>query len=296
MSSAPLVVTLRAVQNFTLNIAGQLLTLNAPVVMGIVNVTPDSFFAGSRVTADDAIAQRVQQIVAEGGAMVDVGAYSTRPGCSEVSADEEMRRLRAALTVVRRVAPELPLSIDTFRPDVARMCVTEFGAAVVNDVSGGSAEMYATVAELHVPYVLTYNNMHARRHDDVVVDCLYFLAERRAMLHDMGVADIIVDPGLGFNKSTEECFELMSSLERLHELDCPVLVGASRKSMVYRTLGITPDEALNGTTVLHTIALQKGVQMLRVHDVREAVQAITLCSMIRSQQSNNTIQCFYHSR
>lgn len=278
---------------YTLNIGGSLMSLEKPAVMGIVNVTPDSFYAASRTQADDDIAARMRQIVAEGGTIIDIGGCSTRPGSSPVEEQEEADRLCRGLAIARRVAPAAALSIDTFRPSVARLSVEKFGACILNDISGGCEEMYQAAAELHVPYVLTYNNP-TPRFGDVAADCLYFLAERIARLHDLGVCDIIVDPGFGFNKTLEQNHELLASLEQLHELGQPVLVGLSRKSMICRLLGCEPQKALNGSSVLHTIALQKGAHILRVHDVREAAEAVTLTTNLKPQTTNR-IQCFSHS-
>lgn len=256
--------------DYTLNIHGRLLSLEKPVVMGILNATPDSFFEGSRKQTEQEMAERANEIVEQGGAIIDVGAYSTRPGGSEVSQEEEMSRLRKALEVLRREQPDIPLSIDTFRPDVARMAVEEFGADIINDVGEGShPDMFRTVARLGVPYVLM--SVQPDLHTTILV-----LAEKVQRLRDLGQKDIILDPGYGFGKTLEENFRLMNVMEQMAVFDLPLLVGISRKSMIYKTLKITSKEALNGTTVLNTIALQKGAKILRVHDVREAVECCTL--------------------
>lgn len=259
----------------TLNIKGQLMDLSRPVVMGILNATPDSFYAGSRVQTEREIAERANAIVAQGGKMVDVGGYSTRPGAEEVSEEEEMARLRLALGIVRREQPQVVLSVDTFRPDVARMAVEEYGADLINDVSEGADEaMFRMAAHLQVPYVLTSVQPTLR-------DTLMVFARKVQALRDLGQKDIILDPGFGFGKTLEENYALMNSLECLQVMDLPVLVGISRKSMVYNLLETTPAKALNGTSVLNAIALTKGASILRVHDVAEAVECVKITNMFR---------------
>ena len=291
MSCACFFVSLHTGMYYTINVNGQLLDLSRPTVMGILNATPDSFFAGSRVQTETEIAKRAQQILAEGGAIIDIGAYSTRPGAMLVDEQEEMARLRFALTVVRREFPDAVLSIDTFRPAVARMAVDEYGASIINDVSGGNCqgvfggehkedrcsdkEMFTTVARLGVPYILMSSAPTIR-------EMLLDFAEKVQQLRDLGQKDIILDPGFGFGKTLEQNYELLGDLERLHVMQLPILVGVSRKSMIWKLLGVTPDEALNGTTVLHTVALLKGASILRVHDVREAVETITLTSSLNT--------------
>ena len=272
--------------NYTLNIRGRLMSLDTPQVMGILNATPDSFFAGSRRQSEQEIAERANEIVAQGGSIVDVGAFSTRPGAAEVSEAEEMERLRLALTVVRREQPDVAVSVDTFRPNVARMAVEELGADIINDVSEGgvtgivnkpllddpAAEvpaMFRMVARLRVPYILMSVQPTLRQ-------TLLTFARKVQQLRDLGQKDIILDPGFGFGKTVEENYALMGELERLQVFDLPVLVGISRKSMIYKMLGTTPDAAMNGTTVLNTVALMKGASLLRVHDVREAVECVKI--------------------
>jgi dihydropteroate synthase len=262
----------------------RLIDLSTPCVMGILNVTPDSFYAGSRTTSADAIAARAHRMLDEGAALIDVGAYSSRPGAADVPQGEELRRLCFALDVICTKFPQATLSIDTFRPAVVREVVRQFGAVVVNDISGGDADagMFRTVAQLGVPYVA----MHMRgtpqtmqRHTgyaDVAAEVIRSLAQKVNALHAAGVADVLVDPGFGFAKTVEESFALLAHLEELKVLELPLLVGVSRKSMVCRTLGVPPSEALNGTTVLHTLALERGADILRVHDVRQAVEAIKI--------------------
>ena len=251
--------------DYTINIHGRLLDLATPQVMGILNVTPDSFYAASRKQTEAEIAQRANQIMAEGGTIIDIGAYSTRPGSQPVSEAEEMERLRFGLEVVRRELPDGVVSVDTFRPDVARMAVEEFGAGLVNDVSEGSDRMFRMVSRLRVPYILMSVQPTVR-------GMLLSFAEKVQQLRDWGAADIILDPGFGFGKTMEENYQVMNELEKLQVMNLPLLVGISRKSMVYRLFGCTPDESLNGTTVLNTIALMKGASILRVHDVKAAVE------------------------
>ncbi|MBP3212858.1 MAG: dihydropteroate synthase, partial [Prevotella sp.] len=300
---------------YTLNVKGRLLALTPPRVMGILNVTPDSFFADSRMQTRQAIAQRVRQIVAEGGTIIDVGACSTRPNAQLVSEQEEMERLRKALPIVSKEISEfsehsehsehsessefsefsersessepsqlsspLPLSIDTFRPDVARMAVEEFGADLINDVSGGSEAMFRMAARLGKPYILTSVEPDLR---STLLTC----AAKVQQLRDFGQKDIILDPGFGFGKTLQQNFAILNELEKLHVLELPIMVGFSRKSMICRTLGCTPDEALGGTTVLNTIALMKGAAILRVHDVKAAAECIALTSHLSPLTSPHT--------
>ena len=262
--------------DYTINVHGQLMELSQPQVMGILNVTPDSFFAGSRMQTEQAIAGRVHQIVAEGATMIDVGGCSTRPGSEPVSEAEEMQRLRLALGVVRREQPHAVVSVDTFRPDVARMTVEEFGADIINDVSEGSTEMYRMIARLRVPYILMSVQPTLR-------DMLLAFAREVQQLRDFGVKDIILDPGFGFGKTVARNYQVMNNLERLQVMDLPLLVGISRKSMIFKLLGLTPDESLTGTSVLNTIALMKGASILRVHDVKEAMECVRIVESLNGQ-------------
>ena len=262
--------------DYTINVHGQLMELSKPQVMGILNVTPDSFFAGSRMQTEQEIAVRANQIMAEGATMIDVGGCSTRPGSEPVSEAEEMQRLRLALGVARREQPHAVISVDTFRPDVARMAVEEFGADIINDVSEGSVEMYRMIARLRVPYILMSVQPTLR-------DMLLAFAREVQQLRDLGVKDIILDPGFGFGKSVAQNYQVMNHLERLLVMELPLLVGISRKSMIYKLLGLTPDESLNGTSVLNTIALMKGAIILRVHDVKEAVECVRIVESLNSQ-------------
>lgn len=274
----------------TINVSGTLLDLSTPRVMGILNVTPDSFYAQSRKQSDEEIEVRTQQIIEQGADIIDIGAYSSRPGAEDVSIQQEMDRLSRALTIVRKLAPHAIISVDTFRADVARMCVEEFGVQIINDISGGELDqkMFQTVAQLGVPYILMHMKgnpqtmQQAPHYDDLLTEMLQYFAQRIHTLHELGVGDIILDPGFGFAKTLEHNYELLHRLEDLHVLGLPMLVGISRKSMIYRLLGITPQESLNGTTVLNTLALQKGASILRVHDVKEAVEAVRIFNMMHA--------------
>ncbi len=272
---------------YTINVRGRLLDLSQPLVMGILNATPDSFYSGSRKQTEAEIADRANQIIAEGGRIIDVGAFSTRPGADEVSLEEETERLKRALAIVRREQPDAIVSVDTYRPLVARRCVEEFGADIINDVSEGGitgivgkeiheeGDMFETVAQLGVPYIL----MSVQPTLEKIMQ--NFAAEVQR-LRDLGAKDIILDPGYCFGKTLEQNYEIMSEAERLLALDLPVLVGVSRKSMIYKLLGGTPAESLNGTTVLHTYALLQGASILRVHDVQAAVEATRIVEKLMS--------------
>ena len=268
-------------KTYSLNLRGRLLEIDHPLVMGILNVTPDSFYGGSRCPDTRRIEARVRQMIDEGADIIDIGAYSTRPGAAEVSEAEELARLERGMAVVRRLAPDAVVSVDTFRASVARSCVEQLGVDIVNDVAGGTLDdqMFKTVAALGVPYIV----MHMRGtpatmqqltdYTDVTADVLTYLARKVDELHQLGVADVIADPGFGFSKTVEQNYELMHGLEAFHALNVPLLVGISRKSMIFRLLGVTPAGSLNGTTVLNTMALLRGAHILRVHDVRPAVEA-----------------------
>ncbi|MBO4984366.1 MAG: dihydropteroate synthase [Bacteroides sp.] len=272
-----------------INVNGRLMDLSKPRVMGILNVTPDSFYAESRMQGEEQIACRVRQILNEGADLIDIGAYSSRPGAADVSPHEEMERLRIGLKILFREAPEAIVSVDTFRADVAKMCVEEFGVALVNDISAGQmdANMFATVTRLGVPYIMmhmqgTPQNMQKQPHyDDLLKEVFFYFSQRIACLRDLGAKDIILDPGFGFGKTLEHNYELMAHLEEFALFDLPLLVGISRKSMIYRLLGTTPQEALNGTTVLNTVSLLRGANILRVHDVRQAVEAVRMVEQLK---------------
>ena len=273
-----------------INVRGRLIDLSTPKVMGILNATPDSFYSGSRKQTEREIADRANQIMYEGGTFIDVGAFSTRPGAVEVSEEEETERLKRAIAIVRREQPDAPISVDTYRPLVARRCIEEFGADIINDVSEGGitgivdtpiheqGNMFKTVGELKVPYILmsVKSNMH---------DMLKAFAEEVQTLRDYGAKDIILDPGYGFGKTLDENYAILSEAERLLTLELPVLVGVSRKSMIFKLIGGDPTTSLNGTTVLNTISLMKGAAILRVHDVREAWECVKLKPHPRAAQS-----------
>lgn len=273
----------------SINLAGNLVQLDKPLVMGILNVTPDSFYPASRTEGDAEIAARAKQIIDEGGSIIDIGAYSSRPGADDVPPEEEMRRLAHALRIIRQAVGDAVCSVDTFRADVARMCVEEYGVAMVNDISGGELDgaMFDTVARLKVPYVLMHmkgtpkDMQHDPAYEDVLGEVMQYLAGKVATLNDKGVSDIVIDPGFGFGKTLDDNYRLMAHLDLFKELGCPLLVGVSRKSMICKLLGITADDALNGTTALDTFALMKGADILRVHDVRQAVEAVEITSKLK---------------
>lgn len=272
-------------KKFTLNIKGRLFVADRPQIMGIINVTPDSFYSGSRTLLEADIRSRVERMLEEGVDIVDIGAYSSRPGAADVTPSEEMARLETGMKIIRSLNAEIPVSVDTFRAEVAREAVCNMGADIVNDISGGDLDnaMWETVAELNTPYIL----MHMRGtpsdmqnftdYADVTADVIADLSRKLRQLRLMGVADVIVDPGFGFSKTLEQNFEMLRNLEVFTAaLDAPLLAGMSRKSMIYKLLGTTPAEALNGTTVLNTMALERGTSILRVHDVKAAVEALKL--------------------
>ena len=278
-------------ESFSIYFRGGKKDFTSPQVMGILNVTPDSFFDGSRKQTEKEIAERSNAIISEGGSIIDVGAFSTRPGAQEVSEAEEMRRLRFALGIVRREQPDAILSVDTFRPDVARMVVEEYGADIINDVSEGGItgivdtplegthddipEIFRMVAQLKVPYIL----MSVKTTMDTMKSAL---RKEIALLHDMGHDDIIIDPGYGFGKSIEQNYEVLARQEELRELGFPLLIGVSRKRLIWQTLGTSAREALNGTTAVNIMALERGGDILRVHDVREAAEAITIYKQLKN--------------
>lgn len=262
---------------YTLNCNGRLLSLDKPQVMGIMNVTPDSFYADSRQQSAHAIAHRAEEILSQGGSIIDIGACSTRPGSEPVGEQDELQRLREALSIVRHEAPQAIVSVDTFRPAIARMAVEEYGADIINDVAG-TTEMQRMVSRLGVPYIYMSNKATMR---EVLLDC----AETVDRLRSWGQKDIVLDPGFGFGKTLTQNYEVLNELERMQMTGLPVLVGVSRKSMIYRLLKTSPQEALNGTTVLHTLALMKGASILRVHDVREAVECVEIVAATESQHT-----------
>lgn len=271
---------------YALNCHGRLFSLDRPQVMGILNLTPDSFYADSRKQSEAEIIERVQTILAQGGTMIDVGAYSSRPGAEDVPPDEEMARLRRGLSLLRREAPDAVVSVDTFRADVARMCVEEYGVDIINDISGGEMDhrMFQTVARLGVPYILMHMQgtpstmQQAPAYDNLLGEMALYFSRRIDRLHSLGVSDIILDPGfgLGFGKTLAHNYHLMAHLSDFAAFDLPLLVGVSRKTMIYRLLDLTPSESLNGTTALHMASLLAGAHILRVHDVAEAVQTVKI--------------------
>ena len=272
-----------------INVKGRLLDLATTQVMGILNVTPDSFYSGSRMQTEEEIAARARQILDEGASIIDIGAYSSRPNAEHISAEEEMRRLRTGLEILNRNHPEAIISVDTFRAEVAERCVKEYGVAIINDIAAGEMDdrMFATVAELGVPYIMmhmqgTPQNMQKHPHyDNLLKEVFFYFAQKVQQLRDLGMKDIILDPGFGFGKTVEHNYELLAHLEEFRVFELPLLVGVSRKSMIYRLLGNTPQDALNGTTVLDTICLLKGADILRVHDVREAVETVKIVEAMR---------------
>lgn len=279
---------MRQFKKYTLHLPDRILEIERPLVMAILNVTPDSFYSGSRCDEQAKVEKRVQQIVDEGADMIDIGAYSTRPGAAEVSVDEELLRLKNGMDTIHRLAPHMVVSVDTFRAQVARRCVEDWGVHIINDVSGGilDSEMFSTVASLQVPYILmhmrgTPATMQQLTHYDkpVAQEVCAYLAQKTCELKNMGVRDVIIDPGFGFSKTVEQNFEVFRHLDDFHEIDAPLLVGISRKTMIYKTFGYTPLEALNGTTVLNTLAMLHGSHIIRVHDVKQAVEARQLLEL-----------------
>lgn len=273
-----------------INVNGKLMDLSQPQVMGILNVTPDSFYAGSRQQTEKEITRRASQILEEGASIIDIGAYSSHPNAQHISSEEEMRRLRTGLEIINRNHPGSVVSVDTFRADVARMCVEEYGVAIINDIASGDMDerMFETVARLGVPYIImhmqgTPQNMQMNPHyDDMLKEIFFYFSKKVQQLRNLGVKDIILDPGFGFGKTLEHNYQLMNHLEEFSIFELPLLVGVSRKSMIYHLLGGTPDEALNGTTVLDTISLMKGADILRVHDVKAAVETVKIVQKMKS--------------
>ncbi len=269
----------------TINFRGQVIKLDRPIVMGILNVTPDSFYDGGRYTYEQAIVERAREILDQGATIIDVGAYSTRPGAEDIPEKEELNRLSKALSVIRENFPDAIISVDTFRPEVADFVLQEFQVQMINDIMGGGEDMrmFEVIARWNVPYVLmhiqgTPQTMQKNPHyEDVVQEVVLYFAERLHRIRGLHVNDVILDPGFGFGKTLDHNYQLLSHLDIFKKLfEEPLLVGVSRKSMIFRLLGITPEEALNGTTVVNTIALMKGADILRVHDVAQAVEAIKI--------------------
>lgn len=277
--------------HYTININGKLLDLSEAHVMGILNVTPDSFYAGCRTGTElEQIRKRVAQIRDEGASIIDIGAYSSRPGANDISAEEEAQRLRIALPIVKETWKEAVVSVDTFRADIAKMCVEEYGVQIINDISAGELDsrMFSTVSKLGVPYIMMHSKGSPQTmkelavYDNMTKEIILFFAERVQRLRDLGQKDIIIDPGFGFAKNMEQNYELMERLEELHILNLPILIGVSRKSMIYRLLECNAEESLNGTTILNTIGLMKGASVLRVHDVKECVQITKIAKKLKT--------------
>ena len=277
--------------HYTININGKLLDLSEAHVMGILNVTPDSFYAGCRTGTElEQIRKRVAQIRDEGASIIDIGAYSSRPGADDISAEEEAQRLRIALPIVKETWKEAVVSVDTFRADIAKMCAEEYGVQIINDISAGELDsrMFSTVSKLGVPYIMMHSKGSPQTmkelavYDNMMEEIILFFAERVQHLRDLGQKDIIIDPGFGFAKNMEQNYELMERLEELKILNLPILIGISRKSMIYKLLGGNADESLNGTTVLNTIGLMKGASVLRVHDVKECMQIIKIAEKLKT--------------
>ncbi|KAA6346596.1 Dihydropteroate synthase [termite gut metagenome] len=278
--------------SLSINVKGRLLDFSVPQVMGILNLTPDSFYAGSRVRTDVEIAGRVEQILKEGASIIDIGAYSSRPNAEHITAEEEMKRLRRGLEIVNRNYPEAIVSVDTFRAEVAEICVQDYGVAIINDISGGEMDdrMFKTVARLNIPYIVTHiqgtpQNMQQKPHyNNLIKEVFMFFAKKLQQLRDLGVKDIILDPGFGFGKTMEHNYELLFHLEDFKMFELPILVGFSRKSMITNLLNISPQEALQGTAVLNTISLLKGAHIIRVHDVKEAVEAVKIIGKLMNSK------------
>lgn len=274
-----------------INANGQLMDLSHPRVMGILNITPDSFYADSRKQTEKDIIARIHQILDEGGDFIDIGAYSSRPDASDVSPKEEMERLKYGLEILRNECPEAVVSVDTFRADVAKMCVEKYGVALINDIAAGQMdpEMFSTIAQLKVPYIMmhmqgTPQNMQKNPHyDNPVKEIILYFAEKIEKLRASGVKDLIIDPGFGFGKTLAHNYEILDKLEELQMFQLPILIGVSRKSMVYKLLGGGPEDALNGTTALHAIALMKGARILRVHDVKAATETVRIFQALKER-------------
>jgi len=273
-----------------INVNGRLLDLSVPQIMGILNVTPDSFYADSRKQTEAEIATRAQQIIDEGASIIDIGAYSSRPNAEHISQEEEMKRLQTGLEIINRNHPDAVISVDTFRADVAEWCVKEYGVAIINDIAAGEMDerMFETVAKLRVPYIIMHmqgtpqNMQKAPHYDNLIKEVFLYFAKKVEQLRELGINDIILDPGFGFGKTQEHNYELMGCLDDFRIFELPLLVGVSRKSMITRLLNVSSEEALNGTTALNTIALMKGADILRVHDVKEAVETVKMVEYVHS--------------
>lgn len=271
-------------KEFTLNIKGQLMTFNEPIVMGIINITPDSFYANSRTEEKNSILERVKQLINEGADIIDIGAYSSRPGAKDISIKEELTRIEKGISIVRAISSNVIISIDTFRSEVAKYAIEQLDANIINDISGGDLDdkMHDTIASLNVPYVVNhmrgtpFTMQNYTDYKNVTTDVICDLGKKLCKLSKLGINDVIIDPGFGFSKTIEQNFQLLHDLKCFHVLNRPLLVGISRKSMIYKTLNISSEDALNGTSVINTMALINGASILRVHDVKEAKEAIKL--------------------
>lgn len=286
--------------NKYINVNGKLLDLSSPKVMGILNLTPDSFYAESRKQTEQDIRIRTRQIIEEGGSIIDVGAYSSRSKAKHITPDEEMRRLRNGLQIINSEYPDAIISVDTFRADVARMCVEEYGVAIINDIAAGEMDenMFQMIARLKVPYIMmhmqgTPQNMQQNPHyENVVKEVMLYFATKIQQLRDLGAKDLIIDPGFGFGKTLEHNYELLEKLESFQLFDLPLLVGVSRKSMIYKLLGGTSEDALNGTSIINTISLLKGANILRVHDVKAASEAVQIVNAMNRFTATATCKSF----
>lgn len=286
--------------NKYINVNGKLLDLSSPKVMGILNLTPDSFYAESRKQTEQDIRIWTRQIIEEGGSIIDVGAYSSRPKAEHITPDEEMRRLRNGLQIINSEYPDAIISVDTFRADVARMCVEEYGVAIINDIAAGEMDenMFQMIAQLKVPYIMmhmqgTPQNMQQNPHyENVVKEVMLYFATKIQQLRDLGAKDLIIDPGFGFGKTLEHNYELLEKLESFQLFDLPLLVGVSRKSMIYKLLGGTSEDALNGTSIINTISLLKGANILRVHDVKAASEAMQIVNAMNRFTATATCKSF----
>lgn len=273
----------------TINCNGKLIDLSTPKVMGILNLTPDSFYDGGKLNSEKEILKQTERMLTEGATFLDLGAYSSRPGADFVSEEEELNRILPVVTLILKEFPDAILSIDTFRSEVAKQTI-ETGASLINDISGGNLDdkMFETIAKLKVPYIMMHMRgtpqtmMQNTHYKDLLKEILFYFSERIAKARSFGINDIITDPGFGFSKTTDQNFELFKNSEAFKILEVPFLIGISRKSMIYKSLNISADEALNGTTALHAIAIEKGASILRVHDVKEAIETINLLQNLKS--------------
>ena len=285
-------------KNFSLNIKGKLLDLSVPRVMGILNLSPDSFYDGGKYSTKDEIKKRVDQIIEEGAKIIDVGAVSTRPGAKVISYKEELDRLVPAMEIIRKNYPDFPVSVDTFTPETAEKMILEFEADIINDITAGgeSGKMFEIIAEHNIPYIIMHmkgqpSTMQKNpEYKDIVDEILIFLAEKTYKLKSLGVNDIIIDPGFGFGKNIDHNYQLLTFLECFRSLELPILVGLSRKSMIYQLLSLEPEQSLNGTTALHMFALQKGANIIRAHDIKEAVEVCNLYSKISNTCDQSRIK------